>query len=211
MGRAISPCRSRTPATRSRRSIPTPRTARSSAASGSRTSRGPGPTTPSSPSRSLHHIADLEGTLEQDRVAADAGRDIRAGRVRARADARSHGGLVPPPAAGSRGGGASRAGRGELRRLAARVGGRAWRPPHLRRDPRRWATLRRAHLEWSPYLFEHQLDELLEPLERALIARGLIEATGLRYVGLAASDRIVDSRRERPLLPVRERGAAPLP
>jgi SAM-dependent methyltransferase len=39
------------------------------------------------------------------------------------------------------------------------------------------------HLEWVPYLFEHQLDEALEPLERALIDRGLLEPTGLRYAG----------------------------
>jgi SAM-dependent methyltransferase len=39
------------------------------------------------------------------------------------------------------------------------------------------------HLEWTPYLFEHQLDEALEPMERTLVERGLIAATGLRYVG----------------------------
>jgi SAM-dependent methyltransferase len=39
------------------------------------------------------------------------------------------------------------------------------------------------HLEWTPYLFEHQLDEALEPLERSLVERGLIAATGLRYAG----------------------------
>jgi SAM-dependent methyltransferase len=39
------------------------------------------------------------------------------------------------------------------------------------------------HLEWTPYLFEHQLDEALEPLERELIERGLLEPTGLRYAG----------------------------
>ena len=38
-------------------------------------------------------------------------------------------------------------------------------------------------LEWVPFLFEYAPDEALEPLERALIARGLIEATGFRYVG----------------------------
>jgi SAM-dependent methyltransferase len=43
------------------------------------------------------------------------------------------------------------------------------------------------HLEWTPYLFEHQLDEALEPLEHALIERGLLEPTGLRYAGLRAS------------------------
>jgi SAM-dependent methyltransferase len=43
------------------------------------------------------------------------------------------------------------------------------------------------HLEWTPYLFEHQLDEALEPLERALIERGLIEPTGLRWAGTVRS------------------------
>lgn len=36
---------------------------------------------------------------------------------------------------------------------------------------------------WTPYLYSYRLDDLLEPLERRLIADGAIEATGLRYVG----------------------------
>ena len=36
---------------------------------------------------------------------------------------------------------------------------------------------------WRPYLYSYALDDLLEPLERKLIADGAIEATGFRYVG----------------------------
>jgi ubiquinone/menaquinone biosynthesis C-methylase UbiE len=39
------------------------------------------------------------------------------------------------------------------------------------------------HFEWVPYLYDYRLDDALEPLERALIDRGAIEATGFRYVG----------------------------
>lgn len=35
-----------------------------------------------------------------------------------------------------------------------------------------------------PYLFDHWLDDALEPLERRLIASGRIEPTGVRYVGV---------------------------
>ena len=36
---------------------------------------------------------------------------------------------------------------------------------------------------WGPYLFDHRLQDAVEPLERALIKAGAIEATGFRYVG----------------------------
>ncbi len=36
---------------------------------------------------------------------------------------------------------------------------------------------------WRPYLYSYALDDLLEPLERKLIADGAIEPTGFRYVG----------------------------
>ena len=36
---------------------------------------------------------------------------------------------------------------------------------------------------WVPYLFDYRLHDALEPLERALIDTGAIEATGFRYVG----------------------------
>jgi len=39
------------------------------------------------------------------------------------------------------------------------------------------------HFEWVPYLYDSRLDDALEPLERSLIDRGAIEATGFRYVG----------------------------
>ena len=39
------------------------------------------------------------------------------------------------------------------------------------------------HAEWGPYLFDHWLHDAIEPLERALIAAGAIDATGFRYVG----------------------------
>jgi SAM-dependent methyltransferase len=38
------------------------------------------------------------------------------------------------------------------------------------------------HFEWVPYLYDYRLDDALEPLERALIDRGAIDATGCRYV-----------------------------
>ena len=37
--------------------------------------------------------------------------------------------------------------------------------------------------EWGPYLYDHRLHDAIEPLERALVAAGAIEATGFRYVG----------------------------
>ncbi len=37
--------------------------------------------------------------------------------------------------------------------------------------------------EWTPYLYSWKLDDSLEPVERTLIAEGVIEATGLWYVG----------------------------
>lgn len=36
---------------------------------------------------------------------------------------------------------------------------------------------------WGPYLYDHWLHDAVEPLERALIDEGAIDATGLRYVG----------------------------
>ena len=37
--------------------------------------------------------------------------------------------------------------------------------------------------EWRPFLYSRRLDDALEPLERALIDDGGIDATGFRYVG----------------------------
>lgn len=37
--------------------------------------------------------------------------------------------------------------------------------------------------EWRPFLYSRRLDDTLEPLERALIEDGGIDATGFRYVG----------------------------
>lgn len=37
--------------------------------------------------------------------------------------------------------------------------------------------------EWRPFLYSRRLDDSLEPVERALIADGEIDATGFRYVG----------------------------
>ena len=39
------------------------------------------------------------------------------------------------------------------------------------------------HFEWTPYLYSHRLDDAVEPLERALISEGAIDAIGLWYVG----------------------------
>jgi hypothetical protein len=36
---------------------------------------------------------------------------------------------------------------------------------------------------WRPYLYRYALHESLEPLERALIEEGAIQATGFRWVG----------------------------
>ena len=38
-------------------------------------------------------------------------------------------------------------------------------------------------LEWRPFLYSRRLDDTLEPVERALIDDGGIDATGFRYVG----------------------------
>ena len=38
--------------------------------------------------------------------------------------------------------------------------------------------------EWSPYLYSWRLDDALEPLERALVEEGAIEATSWLYVGV---------------------------
>jgi SAM-dependent methyltransferase len=66
---------------------------------------------------------------------------------------------------------------------------RDWIEEHA--DVHEFATIR-LHLERQfvrryfahvPYLHLYDLDPAVEPLERALIARGEIEATGIRYVG----------------------------
>jgi SAM-dependent methyltransferase len=41
---------------------------------------------------------------------------------------------------------------------------------------------------WGPYLYDHRLHDALEPLERALIESGAIEAAGFRYVGELRAD-----------------------
>lgn len=41
----------------------------------------------------------------------------------------------------------------------------------------------RRFFEWTPYLYDYQLDESLKPLEVSLIASGKILATGYRWVG----------------------------
>jgi hypothetical protein len=58
-------------------------------------------------------------------------------------------------------------------------------------DVHTFAEIRRAvdvrfaelHFSWVPYLFDHRLDDAVEPLERKLIEAGAIDATGCRYVG----------------------------
>jgi SAM-dependent methyltransferase len=50
----------------------------------------------------------------------------------------------------------------------------------LREIDRRFAE---RHAAWGPYLYDHRLHDAIEPLERALVAAGAIEATGFRYVG----------------------------
>jgi ubiquinone/menaquinone biosynthesis C-methylase UbiE len=44
------------------------------------------------------------------------------------------------------------------------------------------------HAVWGSYLYDHWLHDAVEPLERALIEDGAIEATGFRYVGELRSD-----------------------
>ena len=41
---------------------------------------------------------------------------------------------------------------------------------------------------YGPYLFRHELDAAVEPLERKLIAEGGIRATGLRWVGVLEAE-----------------------
>ncbi len=45
------------------------------------------------------------------------------------------------------------------------------------------APFRERFFTWRPYLYRYDLHERLEPLERALIAEGAIQATGFRWVG----------------------------
>jgi hypothetical protein len=42
---------------------------------------------------------------------------------------------------------------------------------------------RRRFFEWTPYLYDYDLDESLKPLEERLIASRKILATGFRWVG----------------------------
>jgi SAM-dependent methyltransferase len=39
---------------------------------------------------------------------------------------------------------------------------------------------------WIPFLYDYRLHDALEPLERALVAEGAIDAVGFRYVGVKA-------------------------
>ena len=63
-----------------------------------------------------------------------------------------------------------------------------WRAGHADIHP--WRDVRRGldarfsalHDEWVPYLYDYRLDDELEPLERALIAAGSLNANGVRYV-----------------------------
>jgi hypothetical protein len=88
---------------------------------------------------------------------------------------------------------------GERRRRDATVGDdwetwlREWRQEHgdihsaaeMRRElGRRFAE---RSFEWKPYLFSYALDDAVEPVERALIESGEIEALGFRWVGERAS------------------------
>jgi SAM-dependent methyltransferase len=45
------------------------------------------------------------------------------------------------------------------------------------------APFRERFFTWRPYLYRYDLHESLEPLERALIEEGAIQATGFRWVG----------------------------
>jgi SAM-dependent methyltransferase len=45
------------------------------------------------------------------------------------------------------------------------------------------APFRERFFTWRPYLYRYALHERLEPLERALIEEGAIQATGFRWVG----------------------------
>ena len=45
------------------------------------------------------------------------------------------------------------------------------------------AQFRERFFTWRPYLYRYDLHENLEPLERALIEEGAIQATGFRWVG----------------------------
>jgi SAM-dependent methyltransferase len=49
------------------------------------------------------------------------------------------------------------------------------------------APFREQFFTWRPYLYRYGLHLQLEPLERALIEEGAIQATGFRWVGEAAS------------------------
>ena len=49
------------------------------------------------------------------------------------------------------------------------------------------APFRELFFTWRPYLYRYSLHTSLEPLERALIEEGAIQATGFRWVGELAS------------------------
>lgn len=53
------------------------------------------------------------------------------------------------------------------------------------------APLRERFFTWRPYLYRYDLHPDLEPLERALIEEGAIQATGFRWVGERESGRDV--------------------
>jgi len=55
---------------------------------------------------------------------------------------------------------------------------------HPWRDVRREldARFEASRFEWMPYLYDYRLDDALEPLERALISTGALDANGVRYV-----------------------------
>ncbi len=50
------------------------------------------------------------------------------------------------------------------------------------------APLREIFFMWRPYLYRYDLHPALEPLERALIEEGAIQATGFRWVGELDTD-----------------------
>jgi SAM-dependent methyltransferase len=136
-------------------------------------------------SLSLHHVDDLDATV--DRVA----------------DLLPPGGpLLVDEFARERFTGATAEWYYLQRRALAAVGGDAGEvPDDFESWQRRWferhghihtlADVRAAlarrfderRFDWRPYLYSYHLDDALEPLERSLIAQGLLTATGCRYLG----------------------------
>ena len=148
----------------------------------------PGPFDAVVASLSMHHIADLPRTA--DRIVISSCRvggsfwksgTASACSMRRRRAGISTNGTPPRPRVCSPG----------MRRYLPRYEEwrRAWLADHgdlhgyTAMRAQLMAPFRERFFTWRPYLYRYGLHESLEPLERALIEEGAIQATGFRWVG----------------------------